>query len=437
MPAGFVLAVVATLPPVSHWVAGGVGGVGVVGAFLLLFHLRRAVWWARNRSDVNFEGAGISMWLEDWTGVAHALLALRREGIDDVRAYYATRPDEIRRLRRSVMIRDVNAFAVELMGVSDKSALVGSLDRILPDTDDTFLQWLVAFANGDRFYRSEAHITRPDGSFVDTLFTAALPTSVAGFAEIVVTAIDVSEYKTAQTRLMAAEAEAARASRAASLGALTASITHEINSPLAAIVSNAEASLRWLRRPEPDLPETDAAIAHVVADATRARDVVARLRTFLVSTPRPTVPIDLAEHVQAAMQLLARDLRAKGVSVQFDAAEDLPRALADPVQLQQVVINLMNNAAEAMAGTAGHRDLTVTLAEGVDGVLLSVMDTGSGMDEKQVTRIFNPFYSTKIDGMGMGLAICRTCVEAFGGRIWASSAPGKGTVIHVLIPALG
>lgn len=435
LPAGLILAVVAKLPPVSHAIAASIGAAGVLAGFILLFRLQRTMRCARDRSDLNFERAGISMWLEDWTPVAHALLSLRQQGIEDLRAYYAVRPDEIRALRRAVLIRDVNAFAVELMGVPNKAALIGSLDRILPDTDDTFLQWLVAFANGDRFYRSEAHITRPDGSYVDTLFTAALPTSIAGFAEIVVTAIDVSEYKTAQNRLMAAESEAARASRAATLGALTASITHEINSPLAAIVSNAEASLRWLRRPEPDLGETEDAISHVVADATRARDVVAQLRAFLVNTPKPTTLIDLAEQVRAAIQLVSRDLRARGASVHLAADESLPPVLADPVQIQQVVINLLNNAAEAMANRPAPRDITVALATGPDGMRLEVSDCGTGIEPGQMARIFNPFFSTKPDGMGMGLAICRNSIEALGGRLWATSALGRGTTMHVLIPA--
>ncbi len=436
-PAGIVLAITAALPPVSHWIACLIGAAGVGAAFLLLFRLRRAIRLARRRSRVNFERAGISMWLEDWSAVAQALMALRRAGVGDVRAHYAARPDEIRTLRRAVLIRDVNTFAVELMGVSDKSALVGSLDRILPDTDDTFLQWLVAFANGDRFYRSEAHITRPDGSYVDCLFTAALPTTIAGFADIIVTAIDVSEYRAAQSRFVAAEAEAARASRAATLGALTASITHEINSPLAAIVSNAEASIRWLRRPEPDLDEADSAITHVVADATRARDVVARLRTFLVSTPKPTTTIDLADTVRTALQIVSRDMRTNGVCVQFDADEALPPVLADSVQVQQIMINLVNNAADAMAGYPAPRDLMVTLAKVAEGVELEVSDKGAGIESEDLVRIFNPFFSTKPDGMGMGLAICRTYAEAFGGRIWATSFVGGGTTMHVLIPAMG
>ena len=333
------------------------------------------------------------------------------------------------------MIKDVNAFTLEMMGATRKDAFIGPLDRILPDTDETFMQWLLAIANGERFYRSEAHITRLDGSIIDTLFTAELPAEISGYSDIIVTAIDVSNYKEAQAKLVAAETEIARSSRATTLGALTASIAHEVNSPLAAVVTNAEACLRWLRRPTPNLPEAEAAIDCVVADATRARDVVARIRSFLVNSPRRTGPIDLVDTVRAAILLVERDLRAHNVSTHFDADEDLPMVLADPVQIQQVMVNLLINAAHAMDGMERPRDLTVILHLVENDLRVDVSDVGTGIEPERIARIFTPFHSTKSNGMGMGLAICRNCVEAHGGRIWATSVPAQGSTFHFTLPA--
>lgn len=445
---GFEALLVAVLPSALALTAGltvGTGGgagpplevLAVLTAFAAsarVLKLRRSAATCNARYEAIFERAGISMWLEDWTAAADAVADLRRRGITDVEAHFATRPDELRALCAKVMIKDVSAFALEEAGVSEKAAVVGPLDRLLPPTDQTFVQWLVAFSRGDRFFRSEAHISRPDGSVSDTLFTAPLPTDRAGFAEIIATSLDITGYKNEQAKLLAADAEIARVARASTVGALGASIAHEVNSPLAAVIANAQAALRWLQRARPDVAEATEAVAAIVAEASRARDVVSRTRAFFSNTVLPSTPFDIVAAARESYLLVERELRNCGTAVQLNAEADLPMVVGDIVQAQQVITNLLLNAAQAMATQSTARDITVSFHQHEGHVRVEVADTGPGIDPQKLERVFDPLYTTREDGMGMGLAICRNCVDAHGGAIWASNGPAGGAVFHFTLP---
>jgi C4-dicarboxylate-specific signal transduction histidine kinase len=396
--------------------------------------LRRDLAESEAWADILFNRSGISLWREDWSAARDAIAALLAAGITDVQHHFTENPQAMRDLRKRVQIKDVNLFAVEMMGARSKSDLVGTLDNILPDTDHTFMQWLVAFARGDRYYRSETHIVRPDGSAVDTLFTAEIPDTAEGFENIVVSALDITGFKATQAQFSAIERDMLRASRITTMGALSASIAHEVNSPLAAIKSNAEASLRWLERPQPDMQEAKTAIRNVIDDATRARNVVERTRAYLGNAPAQEQLIDLVEVARSAILLVERELRDSEVSVHFDGDENIPLIKADPIQIQQVLVNLMLNGAQAMAAKPAPRDLTVTIRSNSEEVCATVQDKGSGIDPAQADRIFEPFYSNRLGGMGMGLAICRTVVEALGGRIWMSSQPDLGSTFRFALP---
>ena len=422
-----------SLVALSLWLAT-IAALGLALAASLLRRRREdgeAAW-----REALFERPGISLWREDWTAVGEAILKLKREGVHDIEAHFAARPDEARALRRRVIVNDVNAFTVQTMGARSKADLVGTLDRILPDSDQTFDQWLIAFGRGDAFYRSETHIVRPDGSHLDCLFTAALPTSLDGFRDILVAALDVTEYKALQARLVAAQTEAARASRISTVGALTASITHEINTPLASILANVQASLRWMRRDAPNYPEAERAIERAVADASRTQEVVARTRDFLSASPPDIQPLDIAETARIATVLIDRELRLHDAAVHLDAATDLPKVMADSIQMQQVLVNLMINGVQAMKSQRAPRDVRVFVRAVDDVVRISVSDCGPGVEAAVRPRLFEPFSSSRSDGMGMGLAICRTSVEAVGGRIWLDETAATGATFHVSLPAV-
>lgn len=257
-----------------------------------------------------------------------------------------------------------------------------------------------------------------------------------GFRDILVAALDVTEYKALQARLFAAQTEAARASRISTVGALTASITHEINTPLASILANVQAALRWMRRDTPNYPEAERAIERAVADTSRTREVVGRTRDFLSGSPPDVQPLDIAETARIATVLIDRELRLHDASVHLDAASDLPKVMADPIQMQQVLVNLMINGVQAMKSQPAPRDVRVVVRAVDNEVWISVSDHGPGVEAGLRSKLFEPFASDKSDGMGMGLAICRTSVEAVGGRIWLDDAAPTGATFRVSLPAI-
>ncbi|WP_198598359.1 sensor histidine kinase [Mangrovicella endophytica] len=421
----------------SRGTATVVVAMTVAASILACIHVvrMREAWRASGEKfTAIFERAGISMWREDWTAAGEAVAALRRAGVLDIEGHFADRPEELRAICGQVMITDVNAFTLEETGAPDKSAYLGPLDRLLPPTDQTFVQWLVAFGRGDRYFRSEAHVTRADGQEMDTLFTAMLPRDPAGFSDILVTSLDITAFKKLQTRLAAAEAELARASRVTTVGAFSASIAHEVNTPLAAVAANAQAALRWLKRAEPDVAEAVAALDDVVSEAVRARDVVARTRSFLGKAPMDLMRIDLVRAARDANLFAERELRATGATVLLTADAEVPPVLGDLVQIQQVFVNLIVNAAQAMAHSPGRRHVSVTVRRQGDRAHVTIGDSGPGIEPAQRSRIFEPFHSTKPGGMGMGLAICRNCIDAHGGDIWADDAPNGGAAFHFTLP---
>ena len=219
------------------------------------------------------------------------------------------------------------------------------------------------------------------------------------------------------------------------MGELTTSIAHEVKQPLFAIVSNAQSARRLLDRTEPDIAEVHEALRDIASDANRASDIVDHIRSLVRKEPQRTEPLDLNEVVRRAVRLADPELASRGVSIRSELAGDLPRVRGNSIELQQVLLNLMINGAQSMRDNEpGSRDLKVATAMRAGLAELIVEDRGVGLDEEQSRRLFEPFYTTKREGMGMGLAISRTIVEAHSGRIWASANVDRGASFHVSLP---
>jgi C4-dicarboxylate-specific signal transduction histidine kinase len=234
-----------------------------------------------------------------------------------------------------------------------------------------------------------------------------------------------------------AKEQLAHIARVTALGELTASIAHEVNQPIAATVINGNASLRWLATEPPNLEEARDAIQRIVADANRAADVIARVRGLAKRTPPEKAPLNINEVILAVISLTAKEIESSHVSLDIQLSDDLPLIFGDRVQLQQVILNLILNAVEAMSGTyAGSRELFLsTTREEPAGVLVAVHDSGRGLDPTKIDHLFEAFYTTKREGMGMGLAISRSIVEAHGGRIWAGPNTPRGAAFRFTVPA--
>jgi C4-dicarboxylate-specific signal transduction histidine kinase len=238
--------------------------------------------------------------------------------------------------------------------------------------------------------------------------------------------------------LAKARSELAHVSRVTGLGVLTASIAHEVNQPITAAVTYAEAALRWISAEPPDLGEVSEALTLIVKEGNRAGEVVARTRALTKKVPARKDAVAINDAILEVIALTRTEAANNGVLVRTQLAEGLPRVQGDRVQLQQVMLNLIVNAIQAMSGIGeGARELQISIdavpSEG--GVRVGVRDTGPGLSPESLSRLFEPFYTTKPEGMGMGLSICRSIIEAHGGRLWAIPCEPQGALFQFTIPA--
>jgi C4-dicarboxylate-specific signal transduction histidine kinase len=289
--------------------------------------------------------------------------------------------------------------------------------------------------------------------WADVSSTLVPPTGSAPafFATVVV---DITERKRAEEALQKAQAELAHVTRVVTLGELTASIAHEINQPLGALVNNASACLRWLAAQ--NLEEARQSATLVIADGHRAGEIISRIRALAKKAPPQKERLDINEAIGEVIAMARTEVQKNRVSLQTQLGDDLPLILGDKIQLQQVILNLLVNAIEAMSGVAeGPRELWVSsdkvteipseseedklkdkgLAEAKwTHVLIAVRDSGPGLDPKGIDRVFDAFYTTKSQGLGMGLAISRSIIEAHGGRLWATTNTPQGAIFQFALP---
>ena len=248
--------------------------------------------------------------------------------------------------------------------------------------------------------------------------------------------LDLTERKRAEAEVREMQMEVAHANRAATMGQLTASIAHEVNQPIAATVTNAEAALRFLDRHPPDLEEVREGLVSIVKDGNRAGEVIGRIRELIKKAPPRKDWVDINEAIHEVIELTRGEAVKSGASVQTALGEGLPLIEGDRVQLQQVALNLIMNAIQAMSADAeGPRELTITTGQTEpNGVLVAVKDTGPGLAPASLEQLFAPFYTTKPDGLGMGLSICRSIVEAHQGRLWVTANLRRGAIFHFTVP---
>ena len=324
-----------------------------------------------------------------------------------------------------------------------------------------------AYERERRVYRLEKRYLCKDGSVlwadVSSVFVPATGTNSAFFSVVIV---DITQRKRAEEELhqkeislREAQNELAHVSRVTTMGELAASIAHEVNQPLAGMLTNANASLRWLAGDAPNLAEAREAIRRIVRDGNRAADVVSRMRAFFKKLPAAKERVNINEVIQEVLTLTQTELQRNRVSLRTKFANDLPIVIGDKIQLQQVMLNLVVNATEAMTGVAeGPRELCVSsqkvtefpselAKETADGsavtkpesvyVLIAVRDSGPGLDPTQLSRVFETFYTTKAQGMGMGLAISRSIIEAHHGHLWVTANAPRGAVFEFTLPIQG
>jgi PAS domain S-box-containing protein len=341
-------------------------------------------------------------------------------------------------------IIDANQALLDMLGYSREELISGRIEwpeltpaEWAPADQDALAQ--ISSTGSSKPFEKEYFCK--DGSRVPILIAGALFEWKRD--EGVAFVIDMTDRKQAEEKLRASEQrfldaqmELAHVTRVTTLGELTASIAHEVNQPLAAVVANAEACLRWLDRGTPDLAAARRSVEWIIDDGNRASEVIRRVRALANKTEIEKVLLDVNDLVWEVIPLVQRQLMSHQVSLQMELAPALPTILGDRVQLQQVMINLVMNGIEAMqAVTDRPRELVIRSDhDEKQQVLVSVTDCGVGISAENADRLFNPFFTTKSGGMGMGLSICRSIIEGHGGRLWATANVPHGATFQFTLP---
>ena len=359
----------------------------------------------------------------------HAQLATQKAHLEEL---FARVPEAIVMVDAGRVVR-ANPEFTKIFGYAESEVLGRSLnDLIVPEELRAEARQITLGGNRRGSLSFETVRTRKDGTRVPVSVMRVPVTSAEGrqISEYVIYR-DITASKRAEEereRLRQELAHFAHLNRVSTMGELTASLAHEINQPLAAIVTNAKACLRWLMRDAPNLEEAREAAERIARDGKRASDVISRIRALVRNTGSEKVQLDINQAIQEVVYLTEHEGLRKGVVLRTELAGDLPFVLGDRVQLQQVLLNLIINGVEAMSSVADRRRelLVYSRLHESNQMLVGVQDSGVGIAPENLKKIFDPFYTTKSQGMGMGLAISRSIVENHGGKLWASPNDGPG-----------
>lgn len=367
-----------------------------------------------------------------------------RESERQLRLLTEAIPQQIWRAGASGSIEYCNQHLTEYVG-RDQAGLTGDLffNILHPEDEPLFRQeWEAALSAGSQFEmetRVRGHMNGGDPEHEAAyrwFLVRAIPqrTSEGRIAYWYGTHIDVEEQHRAQEKLMDAQENLAHLSRTLSLAEMAASIAHELNQPLTAVVTHAYACREWLHGVPVNVEKASATAEKIVQESTRASSVLKRVRALFQRDEQVREGADLNQIIRELTRLLREEAIRRGISIHLDLAPDLPRPEVDPVQIQQVLLNLANNAMDVMAQQRGPHDLTFRSEKRDEKeIMISVIDSGPGIAPERLSQIFEPFFSTKPHGTGMGLAICRSIVEAHGGRLWASNADGGGAIFKFTV----
>ena len=307
--------------------------------------------------------------------------------------------------------------------------------RVHPDDQAKLSEAVERAGRESTEFELDYRIVHPGGEIRDIHVVGhPVPSPNGDFVEFVGTVMDVTERKRAEEereRLRQANADLARVNRMTTMGELTASLAHEVNQPIAAAVTSANSCFHWLASDVPNLERARAAATRIVKDATRAAEIISRVRLLFQKGTQQLELIDVNEVIEEMIVLLRGEATRYSISVRTELAEDLPPVMGDRVQMQQVMMNLMMNSVDAMKTVDGTRELAIQSQRAEkEQLLVSVSDTGVGLPPQQTDQIFNAFFTTKPHGTGMGLRICRSIIESHGGRLWATDNSPRGASFH-------
>ena len=339
--------------------------------------------------------------------------------------------------RRDGRIVEANDAFLKMLGYDQQDLAIGHLrwtDLTSPQWRDTTAGALEEIDTTGAAQAHEKEYLRKDGGCIPVLIGAAAFDQVRD--EGVTFVLDLTELKRAEAAARETQMQLAHANRVATMGQLSASIAHEINQPIGAAVTYADAALRWLGASPPNLEEVREALSLILESGVRAGEVMNRIRALVRKAPPQKARLEINEVILEVVALISREMEKNGILAQKQLAESLPAIQGDRVQLQQVILNLLINAIEAMSGMCeGQRELLISTAKTNSGVVVSVRDSGPGLMPEGIEQLFESFYTTKPGGLGMGLSICRSIIETHGGRLWASANEPRGAIFQFTLSA--
>jgi PAS domain S-box-containing protein len=375
---------------------------------------------------------GTAVDIEDRKRVEEAL----RQSEEQWRDVFENNPTMYFMVNAAGIVTAVNPFGAEQLGYSVDELIGQPVLNVFPDSDREAVRRNVAlcFEQVGRAKTWEARKVRKDGTVLRVRETAKAVPRVNG-PVLLIACEDITEQRRAAEALRQAQVDLAHVNRVTTMGELTASLAHEINQPIAAAVTNANTCVRWLASDTPNLEEARAAARRIVKDGRRAGEIISRIRLLFKKGTSDRELVDINEVVREMIVLLRSETVRYNISVRTELDPDLPCVMADRVQLQQVTMNLMINAIEAMKEVNGTRELIIHSCHGQDEQLMvSITDTGIGLPQQHTDQIFNAFFTTKPHGTGMGLRISRSIVESHGGRLWAADNSPRGASFHFTLP---
>lgn len=369
--------------------------------------------------------------------IGRVFSAMRAEGVEDLQSYLDEHPELVDRANATVTVTDANRSAAKLFGAQEVAELVGPVGYVFEACPDAARRVMIAHYSGQRSYAETMKVRTLDERMIDVHLTVTYPAPPEELDVTLLSFEDITDRLQTAAQLRQLQADFTRAARILTLGELATSIAHEVSQPLAAILTNAETSLRWLAKGEANIAKVTQLNERIATGARHASDVVQRIRGMAAKHSTERLVLDVNDVVQEVLLFIRHDLEIRSVRIDGAQDADLPPVVGDRVQLQQIIVNLVLNGAQAVAqveGKSGHIRLRTAAADD-GGVIVEVEDDGPGIADEHIDRIFDGFFTTKEDGMGVGLAICQSIATAHGGRITASNRPEGGARFQLWLPA--
>ncbi|MFB9268090.1 sensor histidine kinase [Bradyrhizobium erythrophlei] len=394
--------------------------------------------FADARYKTLFHNLPVSLTLIDGSAIVGMFRRLKRDGVVDLASYLDSHPDVLEQALDLIRVADVNQHAVTQFGANDPKEMLQPVRLFWSDAPDTFRRALITRYDGGSQLIEETRMRTLDGRTIDVLLLLGFPPALDSSGLSLNATLDIGDRLRAERQVQKMQSDLAHAVRISVLGELAATIAHEITQPLTAIGTNAEVALRWLSKDKPNIEQAKVRATRILQDTRRSSEIISRIRRMATKAGPERVKLDLNGLLRDSLLFVRHDLERKCIAVTTSLSPTLPHVFGDPIQLQQVIINLLINGIQALSVKhASRREIHVeSRLDSHGNPSITIRDNGLGIEPNAVDRLFEGFFSTKANGMGLGLAISRSIILDHGGTIFAGNHEGGGAQFVFSIPTL-